>query len=782
MAGQLLDTVGIVLDSREYLLIRDQDQGKVGSRRWSVESRPLTTKRNPRMDVQVGDIAGEYIQTIDDWSEGICGDREGFIGGVHFTENAHGLIPGSLFPIPPNVSSTDTNDEGANIVPTAAVDFNGETFVAHGRYLYQYTGGNKVVDEDFGAGKVITDLIVHNNALLVALDGSNKVQSRDTAGTYTSTDNVYVKFFAKVEDRLWIALNTNEIQNCGPTDNPLLTASYTASITIGDDDYAITDLNAYGDRVAVSKVDGLYLGDSQAIFPNVLPMIAATPDPENGRNTLVKGADIYYPHANGVIRYRIGGAEELGIQKVFPSATVSDNIPGTRITAMAIEGLNIWAVTEPAMYPRARPTSFQKTVDSGTGYTSYLSEVTDASLTTVAVLDSLDTVVNGDWLLVGYSAPFYGVILDIGKPNGTAATLTVEYWNGSAWTAMPATTSVYDRTTKSSLATPTTAGTIPLSRSGAITWSNSSLGSWAASTVNSINAYYIRFSVSTAIDAEVEVTEAWVLTSEPRCYVFRGRPGHSSDRRDDTVIWEPYSYCAGMSYAGAMLVTADHYPGNRREQLVISGRQIDVFQRLPVSAIEMPEAQNSQQGKVYTPKYDGGTPFMTKQYLSVSIKGKNIDSDRDIGVEYRLDDATSWTSLSSSSTSNPVTFSLSGISGRTIQLRLTFNAFSTATNQEYPSINFVEIRYRERPTEVDHITFTALVGDEMYNAAGGALPDGNIQLTNLNALVYGAPVTLLSPIRESKNVMVRSVREAEVLQEGLQMPALAVEVVCVETA
>ena len=280
----------------------------------------------------------------------------------------------------------------------------------------------------------------------------------------------------------------------------------------------------------------------------------------------------------------------------------------------------------------------------------------------------------------------------------------------------------------------------------------------------------------------MRVAESWVLTSPPRVYIFRGRPGHDGDRRSDSVVWEPYSYVTGMSYPGALLFTADHYPHNRREQMVVCGRQTDVFNRVPISPIEMPAGQNSGGGKVYTPKLDGGTPLTTKQYLAITIHGNNIDTDRDLNVYYRVDDQATWTQGQLLITSTPTTINLSGVSGRTIQLRLEFNAFSGSTVQSWPQITEVTVRYRERPTAVDEITAVLHCQNATYGPHGGELPAAHTQLTNLEALVYGAPVTLISPVRQSKTVMVSAIRQVEVVQEGLEYPAVIVEVVCAEVA
>ncbi len=140
---------------------------------------------------------------------------------------------------------------------------------------------------------------------------------------------------------------------------------------------------------------------------------------------------------------------------------------------------------------------FQKTVNNGVAYTDYSANVIDNGAL-VATLSALDTVANGDWVVIGGPVPFLGAAMDMSaNVNANAAVLTAEYWNGAAWAAL---SSVVDGTINAGA----TFGV-----DGQITWAIPA--DWQPSTINAITAYWVRLSVSAALDAATEVTEMDLL-------------------------------------------------------------------------------------------------------------------------------------------------------------------------------------------------------------------------------------------------------------------------------
>ena len=70
----------------------------------------------------------------------------------------------------------------------------------------------------------------------------------------------------------------------------------------------------------------------------------------------------------------------------------------------------------------------------------YSQLVQDNDTDTSAVLSSMSTPANGDWLLIGAHVPFRGVYFDMDGTNGAGtATVVVYYWNGTQWVTTSAT-------------------------------------------------------------------------------------------------------------------------------------------------------------------------------------------------------------------------------------------------------------------------------------------------------------------------------------------------------
>ncbi|KKL90211.1 hypothetical protein LCGC14_1907000, partial [marine sediment metagenome] len=199
------------------------------------------------------------------------------------------------------------------------------------------------------------------------------------------------------------------------------------------------------------------------------------------------------------------------------------------------------------------------------------------------------------------------------------------------------------------------------------------------------------------------------------------------------------------------------------------GQQVADFNRDPLTA-----SSKKQHFDRIKQRIDGGMPEENKQFLDVTIKGRTIDSDRDVTVQYRLDETAAWTSLATI-TSSPTTTTFSAITGRAIQVRLDFNAY---TNDVPTEVNEVEVRFRVLPTYKN--IYTMLLELEGGSQAGGQEPD--VALTALEDLHGAAAVTLIEPgpAQRSKTVSVIGVRQIELSQEGSAMGSMVVEVVAAE--
>lgn len=788
------------INGNVYGLMSELDARERFSRRnWSSKWLPVATKIEPRPDV-IMESPDAGLIVLDDWSKGVCGEVENRPYTLYIASRCSGVKPGALKPLS-GVAGATATAVGGEQDSCAVVRFGNDIMFVMGRYVYYSPGGGTIAqDEDFGSGVAATCAVIHNNAMVVGFGAAtNKIQSRATNGTYTAaTDNTYADLLAKVEDNLVRITATSQASQCGPSDNPLTLSVWSAGIPVGDAAIGCTALLAYGEQYAVCKPTGMHLGDAGAVFPNVFPDLEANPDPENGLGAVSEGAYIYYPHTNGLLRYKPGeGAVEIGIDRQWQSAEQADTLPGTRIRALTVHGADIWAVTDPSGFPQADPTGFQKTTDNGVGYTSYLTGVTDddsADFTTnPANLNSLDTVGNGDWLVVGYSSQFYGVRLEMALPNSNTSTLTAAFWNGSGWTTITeALYGFFDGTSRRSMATPLVRGTATLSQSGIIHWGPRNLSTdWVTSTINSINAYWIRLSVSAALSNPCSIGEARVLTTESASWLWHGRPRQVGDTFDAPVIWEAIgpastTFHQGVSSAdtgprGHTRITAlgvnRIFPSLGSDTLIglsstrITQQQIGDLVRGPD---DLPVAGGGATYYAITCKHDAGLPNVNKQFLGITVKGRYIDSVRDVAIDYRVDNATAWTSASSSVTSSPTTISLSAVTGYTIQLRITFNAF--VSDYRMTEINEIEIRFRPLNTMVERQELMLAIP-----AGEGANPPPDVAVANLETALRGAAALYKDPAR--RTMTTASMTELEILEwyeaEG-GFPAIAARVVMQE--
>ena len=151
--------------------------------------------------------------------------------------------------------------------------------------------------------------------------------------------------------------------------------------------------------------------------------------------------------------------------------------------------------------------------------TDYSSEAQDNDTGTSVTLSSLDTLANGDALYVGADYPFSGVIVDVDAGNDTASVLTINYWNGSAWT---------DTTNTDG----TDVGGDTLKQDGANTWTipsawvkasleeiQNELDSGLGSTMKNVGVmkrprYWTQWVVSAALDSSVTLDSMYSIAAE----------------------------------------------------------------------------------------------------------------------------------------------------------------------------------------------------------------------------------------------------------------------------
>jgi len=728
-----------------------------------------------------GAIDGEWVIVWEDWSRGARGLHDDVIGAYHEMRNVDPTVPGQLTTmLGTHTTYTTANDYEAD--PLAALEYGGVLYTPGGRYIDNWPSDAVAADLDLGSGIAVTDLIEFDNNLVAALSGANiRVRS---GGSWGAAGTNAATHLALVEDRLWRATNTNEVSNI-QAGTAADTGTWSSGIPIGDDDILITDLNGYGERLAVSKEDGLYLGDEGAVFPNVLPHVAGNRHPDNGKNTFVHGDAIYYPMWDGtLLRYREGLVEDVSIRRQITAWDLAnEDVPGDVVMSMASDGSAVWAATRSRGSPwdvtGNTSGDMLKTTDNEGTFTNYGLNVSDGSITTEATLDALDTAGNGDYFYLGYSAVWYGARITLTSPNTNAATLTMQYWNGSAWTTLVAATHTpYDGTAKAGAT---------LAQSGELSW-RAAPADWATTTINTLSAFWVRFSVSAALDAKVRVSEVRILTSAPRCTIWRGRPARQADG-DRPIVWDTVYSVAGIRRpTGLAFVSPRVYPWMDFGGLVVSARNFVSF-----IALEPPHLHSGPFGasrrtawRATSTHHYGGMPFTTKRWVDLTVQGPALAAGT-LDIYYRLDGANSWTQLANDvSYSGTIAAQAISATGRAIQWYLEpgtppdVGILSDPTAQQAQVLR-VEVRFRELPTFKAEFTMALELAPGQAGPSGGDMVHPAAQVSALRALQTVGPITLIDPTGVSFTVMVRDVQLQEVNQSADEYPTLLVQVRATET-
>ena len=197
--------------------------------------------------------------------------------------------------------------------------FNSKAYFASttGRYLVQITDTpTATVAKDFGSGTVISFIKVFNNELIIGLGASNFIWSMTTTGVFTESLDVKGIAAGVVDNKFWIAHDTNQIQNC--ITGPLTLANYVPAdpneYLVGDTTWAITEILDYGSVPFAFKPNGVFAPDVKAEFHNQAPQMALMPSGYNIWPFIAQGA-IFQPTVSGLLRITPGESLFVGPEK-----------------------------------------------------------------------------------------------------------------------------------------------------------------------------------------------------------------------------------------------------------------------------------------------------------------------------------------------------------------------------------------------------------------------------------------------------------------------------------
>ena len=269
-------------------------------------------KFSPRPS-QPSDPQQPWRKAIHPWDGGIGQDRLGPNPDTYSWGSIDASYKGMLLGSPDLTAYTNANIA----TPTKAVEFNSLVFFLGWQYMFYYDPAALTItqDNDFGAGKAAVDMAVFNSELVVAMGESEKLYTRNTAGTWTqATDNTFAIALGVVNSQLWRAESTNKISNC-ITAPRTLTSWAPASpnqYTVGDTTYAINTIIDYNGSIYVGKGDGMYSVDPTFKFNVQTPQLKVWPHTDNCKGTFVAHGALWIPSAAGLLRIKGSSSKVLG--------------------------------------------------------------------------------------------------------------------------------------------------------------------------------------------------------------------------------------------------------------------------------------------------------------------------------------------------------------------------------------------------------------------------------------------------------------------------------------
>lgn len=320
--------------------------------------------------------------------------------------------------------------------------------------------------------------------------------------------------------------------------DPNASASWSTLVVVGWATTDINDIKQVRGIPVVLKPEGIYIYNRQLdLWENKTPAWEAMPHPDNGRGAFSLGLALIIPMGRGgavifdgyVVRdfspfnrdtspnldttqqlFSVIGATPIGLLGVSSVARLEAGGQGSKHAHDISLGGNMnTKLTRRGgsddLGADVEGNRFFKTIDVGSSFTDYTTEVNDGKWTTYADLSNLDTFANGDWFLVGHPRPFQGVQFYSITTQVNSATLTAEIWTGSSWDAI----AITDFTNE--------AGT-PLTGAGMVLMTADPVeAGWATTTVTGDDQalYLVRFLVSAALDAEVQIAATSLLPWRP---------------------------------------------------------------------------------------------------------------------------------------------------------------------------------------------------------------------------------------------------------------------------
>lgn len=647
-------------------------------------------------------------------------------------------------------------------------------------------GRNTLTATNFING-TLTELNLYNSALslatVVALYQFKTAESGITMNRQDS--DVHAEFLTVVGDLMvriyqdpvlgWSSSRVDPISS-----DPMLSANWTAGIgtlSVGDPNEKPTALVAMenGELICTPRGAFSYRSDKGG-YLNAIPELEKHPHPDNGKGSFYWKGWVYIPTIIGLLRYRNGA-----VQDVTPG---KDGVHGfeTPIGPLAWvtgDATHLYAITRP--FQQFEPTtvanestSFPVALMSG----AFVLQATpfDGNPATGYNVGNMNV---GDSLYIGGDIQFHRVFLGMagiggGSGNSAGSTLTVKYWNGSAWATL---TGVQDYTIgRSSSAVAHSS----LYKSGNFVWNTippdwvtggptGGAGKfWIQLTVAGFDITNFTYIMSVLLgihQASITMTPAestqevavdhggtvFVLSGQDAGGVFTWDTTWAFTHPDTTVLSEatvsggaqPVGYCAVVEpYDINCFITGERYLYVGMEHvsyLCPLGNKPDPTENGPTQQY-MPVSTDSVRRNqiIVLPDHDCGIPFHQKTLEDIDFDLDANIAPTDIELFYRVDSG-AWTSLGvptsfpfkltpgtePTGTTFGLAFFINGANGRNTRMR------------RFTSVPRIHVQPRQDMTETVTVE-VELQGEKRVKGQQDRRP-GLVSYAALNALAVNHP-------------------------------------------
>lgn len=313
---KIIEVGSITLDTEQYRLARTEDR-----REWqqSFEHEPPWQEGPPNLL-----SSPQYT-----WHMGGLKSQQGIEGSSEYGENTDTRFPFRLLPGPKVNVVTLTASAST---PTSIFEAMGLVWVVAGRRVYTIDPSDDSVTEvlDFGSGVAgVMGLRWEDDLALVTTDEDARSLWRITIGAYQSnahdtgafqtgmgqarTEDVVAYRLAAGINRLYKVDKTGNLRNVVSGSDPMVEASYSDDVQMGEKDVPPTGLIAFERTALVGKAEGLFGVDEDGFGTPLIRRITRAVG--NGIGMASVDPHVYFPHSRGVYRVIPGSVEVVGIEK-----------------------------------------------------------------------------------------------------------------------------------------------------------------------------------------------------------------------------------------------------------------------------------------------------------------------------------------------------------------------------------------------------------------------------------------------------------------------------------